>query len=420
MTSLALGLASVAWAQSPPADKGTNQPALRVGHEAASLWQLRLRQTGRVGSALIRLRDIADPIGAEHASWWQRVGGTVVAMMPIGEDDIVIDASRLGEAVGKDLGLPPIRFSGAEQVRVERLADAPSDPTGVATSLEPAANGVGVVPASATSDSQAAGPVSRSGGGASPVAGRPMPADAASPRVAAAAAATPSERSSDHDLPPLSESDSLRLARLIHFAIDRHDLSLRAAYDIEVDPQQPALRSLAGAVRVDSIEFLTPVVEGAVQAVVHAVKLSQPLQATITLQCTARPLVVMARESFRQGHILSRGDVTLQPAPKGTEISEVVTEIDDVVGMQVRSSLAKDRPLTNGSLRRPIVVQRGDLLEVQVVGGGVTVSTNARSLARGAVGDLITVETLEPRKKVMARIARSGVVEIVTRPPRVR
>jgi flagella basal body P-ring formation protein FlgA len=48
------------------------------------------------------------------------------------------------------------------------------------------------------------------------------------------------------------------------------------------------------------------------------------------------------------------------------------------------------------------------------------VATSAKSLSKGAAGDLIAVETLEPRKKIIARVARSGLVEIFTRPPRVR
>jgi flagella basal body P-ring formation protein FlgA len=140
----------------------------------------------------------------------------------------------------------------------------------------------------------------------------------------------------------------------------------------------------------------------------------------VELRLTARPLVVAPRDSLRRGHVIRRSDLMLVPAPRGIAIESVLTDIDDAVDMQVQAVLQKDRPIQPSAISRPVLVDRGDLVELQVVGGGIMVATSARSLAPGAAGDLIAVETLEPRKKVMARVVRPGLVEIATRPPRVR
>ena len=53
------------------------------------------------------------------------------------------------------------------------------------------------------------------------------------------------------------------------------------------------------------------------------------------------------------------------------------------------------------------------------MGGGITVTTNAKSHGDGAESDLIEIETFEPRKRLLARVVQPGLVEIVTRAPKV-
>jgi flagella basal body P-ring formation protein FlgA len=172
--------------------------------------------------------------------------------------------------------------------------------------------------------------------------------------------------------------------------------------------------------RVDRIEFLDAPTEGVISANVFGVTSRQAINQTIKVHFVTRPMIVVPRESLRRGQIITHADLTLVPAPRGIPIESAITNIDDAVDMQVVNVLQKDRPITHSSITRPILIERGDMVEVQVIGGGVTVATGARSLSKGAAGDLIAVETLEPRKKIIARVARSGLVEIFTRPPRVR
>jgi len=128
----------------------------------------------------------------------------------------------------------------------------------------------------------------------------------------------------------------------------------------------------------------------------------------------------VARDSLRRGHILTEGDLELIPAARNVSTDGVVTDIQEIVGLQVQTVLQKHRPVTRSSVAPVIVIERGDLVEVRVIGGGVQVATAAKSLAQGAQGALIPIETIEPRRKLLARVAGPGKVEILTRPPRVQ
>lgn len=385
---------TLANAQTPDSPGGRLEPFPTTGVAQALDYSLRLNSVCNVSSPLIRLRDVAMPVGPA-ATWWERAGGVVIAMMPIEGGEMVIERDRLVIAIDQDASIPPIDWTGPNSVRVK------------------------LVPAKANRDTIPIFSMPAPG----PVVGTNTPPLPADPAVVLTTATTSMRAATGNDttnLPALNANDSDRVVRLIHFAIDRVDLSLRDSYDITIDPAQIALRKLAEVRRIDRIEFLSTPAEGVISSNVFGVTSRHEINQTIEVSFVARSMVVVPRESLRRGQIIKPADLVLVPAPRGFPIDSAITNIDDAVDMQVVNVLQKDRPISPSSITRPVLIERGDLVEVHVVGGGVTVATSARSLSKGAAGDLIAVETLEPRKKIIARVARSGLVEVFTRPPRVR
>ncbi len=370
-------------------------------------YSLRLHSDATVSSPLIRLRDVAAPIGTP-SGWWERAGGVVIGMMPIDGGEMVVERDRLNIAIDQDASIPTIGWTGPKSVRI-KLVNLPAN-------RNRTSNPSAAVPDTALSSivSTARSDTSAASATFTTPAGR---VDVNHAFASTAALPAPEQTAS---LPALNSQDSDRIVRLIQFAIDRVDLSLRDSYDIEVDPEQIALRVLADIRRVDRIEFMTKPTEGVVSAKIFGMTSRDPISQSLEVRFTTRPMVVVPRENLRRGQVITAADLTLVPVPRGYPIESAITSIEDVVDMQVVNALQKDRPIAPSSITRPVLIERGDLVEVHVVGGGVTVATNARSLSKGAAGDLIAVETLEPRKKIIARVARSGLVEVFTRPPRVR
>jgi flagella basal body P-ring formation protein FlgA len=378
-------------------------------------YSLRLNSRCTVSTPLIRLRDIATPVGPT-AAWWQRAGGVVIAMMPVEGGEMVIQRDRLAVAIDQDKTLPPIDWSGADAVKI--VWQAPSsrsnasvvDSSGAADSSIHVTGGLAI--ASVGADSMRIDKPHQTGDSyTQPASAQSSTAQQVNVSAKVAVLA---------ELPELNPQDADRIVRLIDFAIDRADQALRNSYDITVDPGQYALRPLADVRRIDRIEFLSRPAEGTVEAKIFGANTRQQVSQTIHVHFETRPMVVVPRENLRRGQVVTAADLTLTPAPRGIPTDSLIKSIDDAVDMQVVNALQKDRPFTHASITRPVLIERGDLIEIHVVGGGVTVATNGRSLSRGAAGDLIAVETLEPRKKIIARVSRPGLVEVFTRPPRVR
>lgn len=340
-------------------------------------WALHVKNEVKIHSPILRLRDVATPLDP-NAPGWERLGAATIGLMPVDETKLVIELSRLQEVVARASDIPHIQWSGASAVQVTFHRSAPSSmPTENATSK--------VIHASATSSN--------------------MPPMTSMPtRVT----------------PPLSPSERERIEKLIQYAIDRYDVRLREEFDIEIDLDQPAMDAFQDLRRIDSIHWEREPSVGTQAAKVVGMSSRQPISAPIAVTFTVRPLIVVANAALRRGHVLTAEDLELVPAARNVSLEGTLTDINEAVGLQVQTVLQKNRPITRNSIAPVIVIERGDLVEVSVVGGGITVATGAKTLASGAQGALIPIETLEPRRKLLARVAGPGKVEILTRPPRVQ
>ena len=107
--------------------------------------------------------------------------------------------------------------------------------------------------------------------------------------------------------------------------------------------------------------------------------------------------------------------LTFAPLPMNEDESKFFSDIKMVIGKQLRRSLSSNQPVTDESLGDPVVVQRGQLVEVESVAGAVVVKTSGKSLNSGAVGELIDVELSEnnkDRRKLKATVVGTGRVRI--------
>ena len=348
-------------------------------------WSLHLKDRVTVSSPLLRLRDVVNPIDSDPV-WWDRAGASIIGLMPVDKHVMAIPRTRLIDAMSRSTITPEIMWSGANEVQVtfERRADdaAPLVTQVSVQSLAPTPSSKTVAPAQWM--------------------------------------VAPTATDVDPSLPTIPPSERDRIVRLIHIGIDRYDSQMRATYDIEIDRDQSGIDKLRDFRRIDLVTWQSSPTEGTNIIKVDGMNGREPVSTVVEVSLVSRALVVVAKESFRRGYVLTESDLALMPAQRNVSIADVLTDPSDAIGMQVQSVLQKDRPISRSSIGAIVVIQRGDLIEVRVLGGGISIATSATALAPGAKGELIAVETTQPRRKLMARVADAGIVEIVTRPPRVQ
>jgi flagella basal body P-ring formation protein FlgA len=133
---------------------------------------------------------------------------------------------------------------------------------------------------------------------------------------------------------------------------------------------------------------------------------------TVTVHVAVPPSVVVARYPLPKGVILRADDVKLQRGLPTKGEADVYQTIEDVVGKETTRVITENQILDSRSVRRQLLVRRNEIVTIYSRASGVSVRTTARVRDDGAEGDLVTVETLQDRKPLFARVSGPQEVEI--------
>jgi len=76
--------------------------------------------------------------------------------------------------------------------------------------------------------------------------------------------------------------------------------------------------------------------------------------------------------------------------------------------MEARVALYAGRPIRQGDVGPPAVVDRNQIIPLVYMRSGVMISTEGRALDRAGPGDLIRVMNLSSRSTVTARVGSDG------------
>ncbi|QDT06200.1 flagellar basal body P-ring biosynthesis protein FlgA [Rubripirellula lacrimiformis] len=383
MTIATIAIAGVADAQRP------NAGSFDVTIDANTRWSFRTVSPVTVTSPIVRLGDVVQPIDP-HQSGWQRLSRSAIGLVPVSGRTMTIQRDRLNKAILNAEATPHvIDWHGPTEIQVDYRQPRPGERVQPVGFVTPANSGTSPAPVPTpgqTSD-------------------LPNHADDANPNAPPL---------------PLSLVDAKRVIHWFELSMTRFYPDVAETYEVEVPNDQVALVPLQHLTGVTNLESLTPIRDGVCRFKIIARSVGGPIESEIEVRMTSHPKFVVPTRSMGRGQRIGPTDLELKPFPADQVDSQAISDIESLIGKETRNNLRVGQLIDYADVGAPILVHRGDLIEVRVRGGGVTVTTNAKSLADGAESDLIEIETLNPRKRLIARVAQHGVVEIVTRAPVVR
>lgn len=132
---------------------------------------------------------------------------------------------------------------------------------------------------------------------------------------------------------------------------------------------------------------------------------------------------VSAEVEVRRRVLVAGGDVDRGDTLRGSMVREVemwvtpgggeATRLEQAVGMTMQTKLREGDVVRAGDLESPVVVQRGDLVDVIALNGGVSVQVKARARSEGRVGERIELRLEGSRRSFVARVDGPGRAVIV-------
>ena len=91
----------------------------------------------------------------------------------------------------------------------------------------------------------------------------------------------------------------------------------------------------------------------------------------------------------------------------------VIEAGEDIIGLETKSTLYPGRPIRRQDVGPVALVKRNQMVKLIFRHGGLTISTDARALQRGAEGDQVRVMNMSSRTTVSGQVAQDGSI-IVT------
>lgn len=134
-----------------------------------------------------------------------------------------------------------------------------------------------------------------------------------------------------------------------------------------------------------------------------------PIEGRRRLQAMVRlaplPMVAAARYTVPRGHVLQAADLFLKPAETtGGGGEGAITRLEEAIGKEAARTLRKNEPIRREHLRTVPLVRRNDIVSVSSRIGGITVQRNMKSRGEGAIGDPVTLVSLDGRRTVLATV----------------
>lgn len=115
---------------------------------------------------------------------------------------------------------------------------------------------------------------------------------------------------------------------------------------------------------------------------------------------------VVATRNIRPQTILQAQDLSVLPDQK----TGPFTHPSELIGQETRTILYIGRPVQIGDIGPPTLIDRNQLVTLIYKVGGLTITTEARALGRGGIGDVIHLSNMSSRTTVSGLIQPDGSV----------
>lgn len=129
-------------------------------------------------------------------------------------------------------------------------------------------------------------------------------------------------------------------------------------------------------------------------------------------EVSANQVVPVLNGALRRGDLIGNNDIVFEKRRITQDFGGIITEMEDLVGMEARRNLDSGSPLRFNDLVSPVLVERGQTVNIVSGNGGLRVSMQGKALAKGSVGDRVLVSNLTSGTRVEGVINADGSVII--------
>ena len=122
--------------------------------------------------------------------------------------------------------------------------------------------------------------------------------------------------------------------------------------------------------------------------------------------------VVVAARTLMRGTRITENDVRLARYDLADLNRGYFEDTSVNLGMELKRRLSAGDPLTPAMVERPRIIERGQLVNIMAVAGGMVVRTSGKALESGAVGERIGVLNVSSEQKLEGVVTENGEIRV--------
>ena len=117
---------------------------------------------------------------------------------------------------------------------------------------------------------------------------------------------------------------------------------------------------------------------------------------------------LVAARTVRAQAILTPADLAVVERT----IPGTLTQADEAIGLEARVVLYAGRPIRQGDVGPPAIIERNQIVTLLFRRGNLTIAAEARALGRAGAGDVLRVMNLTSRTTVSGIVRSDGTVAV--------
>jgi flagella basal body P-ring formation protein FlgA len=134
----------------------------------------------------------------------------------------------------------------------------------------------------------------------------------------------------------------------------------------------------------------------------------------ISLEGTASVMINVPVLKFAMPYdtVITENDVTEITMPEAQLRGDAIARKSDLIGMTAKRTLAPNEIITQQDVNPPVLVKRNDLVTITYKSGPIQLSSKARSLGNGSIGDSLQFLNTSSKKTFEAKVTGPQQAEV--------
>jgi flagellar basal body P-ring formation protein FlgA len=110
--------------------------------------------------------------------------------------------------------------------------------------------------------------------------------------------------------------------------------------------------------------------------------------------------------------VVEASDISIKSVSERLIRKDTVTDAKQLIGQSPRATISTNRPIRVSEISAPIVIKKGDTVQMTFTNPFMSIKTSGIALADGAKGEMIRVKNEKSERAVSGRVAAAGRVEV--------